>query len=106
LGSGSVGNRERDIIPLFAFVSFFAREKTYEKNIGLISKYVSQLQNSGFATSTKLMAAYCLEECSVHRCASSIAIQLFVVELLCQDLLVNHGCVLLVGGLCPPLSKQ
>jgi hypothetical protein len=37
---------------------------------------------------------------------SIIAVQIFVVELLCQDLLVNPGRLLLVGGLCPPLSKQ
>jgi len=35
-----------------------------------------------------------------------IAVQLFVVELLCKDLHANPCRILSVGGLCPPLSGQ
>jgi len=33
---------------------------------------------------------------------NAIAVQLFVVELLCQDLLANHGRLLFIGGLGSP----
>jgi hypothetical protein len=35
-----------------------------------------------------------------------MVVLLIVVELLCQDLFSNPDCVLLAGGLCPPLSEQ